>query len=63
MTELKPCPFCGSEDVEPALDEFAPEGHKVDWWVVHCNRCSAEYRNIHCDKEGVIEGWNRRVKE
>lgn len=61
--ELKPCPFCGSDQIEIKIDEYAPEGHKVDWWMIHCLSCSAEYRNIHCDREGVLDGWNRRVSE
>ena len=60
---LKPCPFCGSDQIEIKIDEYAPEGYKVDWWMIHCLSCSAEYRNIHCDREGVLDGWNRRVNE
>ena len=60
MTELKPCPFCGSPDVEAMLDEYAPEGRKIDWWMIKCWRCSAEFRTIFCDKENVIQQWNRR---
>ena len=61
MTELKPCPFCGSSDVEAMLDEYAPEGRKIDWWMIKCWRCSAEFRTIFCDKENVIQQWNRRL--
>ena len=61
--KLKSCPFCGSSEVEAVIDDDAPQGRKTDWWMIRCYHCSTEYRNIFCDKDGVIEGWNRRVKE
>lgn len=46
--ELKPCPFCGSND----LTMFSN--------CIECDKCHA---NIVCDDEGVdlIERWNTRV--
>lgn len=59
-TELKPCPFCGSKSVALIID-LMPINHKHDWWSVQCQTCSAEYRNIFCDKDEVIKGWNKRA--
>lgn len=49
MTELKPCPFCGSED----LHIFAGNDG------VKCMNCSAKI--IGCDD--WIDRWNKRVGE
>ena len=61
--ELKPCPFCGSTNVEAVLDDSAPDDRKTDWWMISCLNCSAEFRNLYCDKKNVIKSWNMRVKE
>ena len=61
MTELKPCPFCGSSSVEIMIDEFTPPGK--EWWMIVCNKCAAEYRSAFYRKKDVIERWNMRVNE
>lgn len=49
--ELKPCPFCGNDDI--SLDD---DGN----WFVYC--MSFDCASIECvDKERAIEAWNRRV--
>lgn len=53
MPDLKPCPFCGSEDIGPILGEYGL------WWV-DCDSCHA------CGPLGdteleAITAWNRRV--
>ncbi len=61
MTKLKPCPFCGSEDVE-LRDGIAFAG------AVYCKRCTADvvfHAGKHlfndCDwKETTTDAWNRR---
>ena len=67
MTEpkLKPCPFCGSHDVELRRG-FAFNG------AVHCNNCTAD---VVFDAVGLVihgndnwqkacaDGWNKRVGE
>lgn len=62
---LKPCPFCGSSDIElrPGM-----------LWngAVHCNNCSADVvfnavklfvNENNGWEESVTEGWNKRVFE
>ena len=55
MEELKPCPFCGCEDIRAVRDtEAIIERHRAV-----CFKCSAQmYRGT---PEKVIEAWNRRV--
>ena len=62
--KLKPCPFCGSEDVE-LRDGCLFNG------AVHCNTCSADVvfaavkslsQGGDSWKENCIAGWNRRAE-
>ncbi len=56
MTEehasLKPCPFCGDDDLLPIYDDSA----KV--WAIQCLECSASIDGMTADD--VIKAWNRR---
>ena len=69
MTELKPCPFCGSNDVDHTFDartEYVDEKH-----FVHCRNCGADgpsarrawngesWDEIHAR---VVDVWNRRAE-
>lgn len=60
MTNLKPCPFCASNDVEADIDyEYCTEDHKE--YCVSCNNCGAS--SAFCeDEQKAIEAWNNRVK-
>ena len=55
MAELKPCPFCGSTDID-----CADAGYKTDVWVVQCNNCCATYPHFD-SKEEAITAWNTRT--
>ena len=59
MTELEPCPFCGSHGDNIYVDEFWERYEEP--YFVKCNRCRAcgPYAGT---KEKAIENWNRRVK-
>lgn len=59
MTELKPCPFCGTDDYNVHLQ-------KIDYiaicrarWKVICETCGAEGSEYELP-EGAAEAWNRR---
>lgn len=53
MSELLPCPFCGSEDLE--IDGTS----RVSGFAVHCQECTAS--NYGRDREDAVEYWNRRT--
>lgn len=58
---LKPCPFCGSDNVHTVQDYQG-------YWFVCCDAygCRAEHGNHKWPFErerDAIESWNRRVKE
>jgi len=60
MTELKPCPFCGSTEIhtyEPTMYEIGNDAS------VNCENpiCEAEVRGRTLQE--AIAKWNRRVKE
>ncbi|NIV93760.1 restriction alleviation protein, Lar family [candidate division KSB1 bacterium] len=50
--ELKPCPFCGNNDL---FANFKNSGYQV-----HCKKCHCE-TSIFFDKETAIQKWNNRV--
>ena len=52
MTEINPCPFCGSGDIRIALTHG-------DYWV-NCGKCWAE--GPKCDTESAATAaWNAAV--
>lgn len=62
--KLKPCPFCGSENVELRAGALFNG-------AVHCNDCTADVvfdavrLTLSGDdnwRDAVIEGWNRRAE-
>lgn len=58
MNELRPCPFCGSNDVR--LHKF----HIKDMYGVTCGRCGTRYTNSKNEsRSGVMAAWNRRTAE
>ena len=57
MTELKPCPFCGSIDIyayEPTVYEVGNDAS------VECQECGAEIRASTLKM--AIAKWNRRER-
>lgn len=52
--ELKPCPFCGSENVniDADIDDY--------WYWVYCQECETRgpISTVGLD---AIEAWNRRA--
>lgn len=52
---LKPCPFCGSIDVEYSAP-VTPRNYVA---VVQCNGCGIR---VSCNSLSVTDAWNRRLK-
>lgn len=57
--ELKPCPFCGSEEIEIRSETT---GHGACDLIVECGNCRARSRPNYAGNEH-IEAWNRRVED
>ena len=59
MTEkLKPCPFCGSEQVD-IFDSWAEQETKIHWVNVECIDCGAQGASKK-GNEAAIAAWNNR---
>lgn len=56
MSELKNCPFCGSEDVEHLPDGFGN-------WLVGCVTCDYRIQCVSCTEDEAIGYWNTRPAE
>ncbi len=58
--DLKPCPFCGSNDLDgPNLTEYIGDHREPFWWI-DCNNCPC---GMEVDGEfpmPVIKAWNNR---
>lgn len=56
--ELKPCPFCGSRDVE--MFDAGGDPYSFSMLYVHCNNCNADSKM--CDSiDDAVAAWNRRA--
>lgn len=53
MSELKPCPFCGSADIrtEPGIN------------LNYCDKCSAEANIEHWNTRPIEDALNKRIAE
>lgn len=66
MNEIKPCPFCGENDiiVEYGGDE---NEHPPFGWTAHCDnyKCDIQHPKTYQfdTKEKAIEAWNKRHDE
>lgn len=59
--ELKPCPFCGSKDI----DYFETDFGRADdpfYFVIKCKDCNANIYAENGSLEDAIAAWNRRAK-
>ena len=53
--KLKPCPFCGSHNLNCVVKEYC--------CYVQCNDCGANGGKRIMDGEKAVEAWNKRVVE
>ena len=57
MIELKPCPFCGSDDVSSRFSV-------ANIHAVFCEACGAVVSFVDAeDEDGAIAAWNTRTAE
>jgi len=57
MSELKPCPFCGSTYTELECLDADPK-----WKYIHCVSCGAD-ANADLGESGAVDKWNTRPIE
>ena len=55
MTKLKPCPFCGGEDIKIT-------NHGAYWVICQNDECLCEMR-AQVTEEKAIQKWNERVND
>jgi len=53
--ELKPCPFCGSNNLHLTHNGMQN-------WVIGCGVCQVEMENF-VDREQAIKAWNTRATD
>ena len=61
MDKLKPCPFCGSTEIDFGIGTGTLRG----FGYVQCENCGAEIREVTKCKNAdtAIEAWNRRADD
>lgn len=75
MTELKPCPFCGSKptlthnDLKLTRSGESIDGDIITYWSVRCNNCGveksgylSEYFFTHEETLKIRENYNGKAK-
>lgn len=55
MSELKRCPFCGGEAIEPDLED----GDCV-YWIDHDESCFLKIKEVSTFFDIYLEAWNTR---
>jgi len=60
MTELKPCPFCGSE-AELIVGRHTPTGNE---YTPRCTNksCPGRVTKKWLDRQQAVDAWNRRAE-
>jgi len=58
MTNPKPCPFCGSDEVRVV------EGSTIQWCAVECTNCFSTGPEVPAkiSGTGTIEEWENKAK-
>ena len=56
MTKLKPCPFCGSNNVKINIPYFADALYLVQCYSCNCTTA------LYPTKNKAVEIWNRRAE-
>lgn len=74
-TKLKPCPYCGGENVrvlyidefneERCVEELDDDEANTSYCYIQCNDCDIDFcpsLNSSNKIQETIEAWNRRVE-
>lgn len=59
--KIKPCPFCGSEDIKFSSEMFYK-------WYAYCANCGCRTGEMYesadyCVKDKLAEAWNKRAEK
>lgn len=57
--KIKPCPFCGSKDIEILEWTFKND---INTWQVECQECGVS-GSMYSIKAEAVEEWNRRADD
>ena len=61
MTELKPCPFCGSDAIGTATDYIDYRAYRKEYWFAYCEDCGARGCMAKTEEDSV-RYWNDRAE-
>ena len=61
MDKLKPCPFCGGNEITIRQIEYA--GIIEPRFYAQCRNCFAQTGPGWITEKGAVEAWNRRVSD
>ena len=59
-TSLKPCPFCGSNDIATEEEYSSDTGYSFGGHIVICNDCEMQTKHYETQEEAV-KAWNKRA--
>lgn len=60
MTDLKPCPRCGSNGV--GINRYIFVNDETEDWDVWCDECDL-HTAYYKTEEQAVEAWNRMAEE
>lgn len=60
MPELKPCPFCGCDEIDTST--VYDNGLNIGCYL-YCTQCQIEQGVCYANEKEAKEAWNRRVKD
>lgn len=62
-SELKPCPFCGKNELTMGRSFVSGnKGKYKNQYYIVCSICDSKGPNWHTEK-GAVNAWNRRVND
>lgn len=65
MAELKPCPFCGNQEIQ-IVDNSDHDTGDEDW-IIECRGCGSAFiasnDGMPCSRSELIARWNRRADD
>lgn len=58
---MKPCPHCGSKEIDgPHLIGYVEDRYRPHWWL-KCQRCPAAMEIGGATADELMAAWNKRA--